>query len=76
MYSPKYVFREGVEPTAYQVFVGDASDIIHEGCAKNEWDREFPLYEDDVEAMRCAEVIQCLVCDGVIAQAKPEEVFI
>lgn len=69
MYSPRYVFREGVEPIAYQIFAGEDSEIIHEACAKAPDDREFPLYADDIELARCLEPIQCFMCDGVIAEA-------
>lgn len=69
MYSPSYVFREGVEPVAYQIFSGDESEIIHETCAKAAEDREFPLYADDITAMRNLEPIQCFMCYGQIAEA-------
>jgi hypothetical protein len=74
MHFPKYVFREGLEPVAYQVFKHDeSSEVIHERCAKTTWDREFPLYADDIEAMRCMEPIVCDACEGQIAEAK--EIF-
>lgn len=66
---PNYVFREGVEPMAYQIFCGDDSEIIHENCAKAAEDREFPLYEDDIQAMRNLEPIQCFMCYEQIAEA-------
>lgn len=69
-HSPSYVFREGVEPIAYQIFASDESEIIHEACAKAREDREFPLYEDDIEAMRNLEPIQCFMCYGQIADTK------
>lgn len=64
---PNYVFREGQEPTAYQIFCGEDSEIIHEQCAKAPQDREFPLYSDDIEAARNLEPIQCFMCDKEIA---------
>lgn len=70
---PNYAFREGVEPIAYQIFCGEDSEIIHEACAKAPEDREFPLYEDDIEAYRNLEPIQCFMCYEQIAEAK--EIF-
>lgn len=64
---PNYVFREGVEPVAYQIFCGDDSEIIHEACAKAPEDREFPLYTDDIESYRNLEPIQCFMCLQQIA---------
>lgn len=69
---PNYVFREGQEPTAYQIFCGEDSEIIHEPCAKSPQDREFPLYADDIEAARNLEPIRCFMCDGQIAAAIDE----
>lgn len=72
MYSPSYTFREGVEPTAYQIFATEeGSEVIHEACAKDIWDREFPLYDDDIQAMRNLEPIVCDVCDRQIADPLP-----
>lgn len=73
MYFPKYVFRDSQEPVAYQVWRSEQSEVIHESCAKDMWDREFPLYPDDIEAMRCLEPIICDVCERQIAEAK--EIF-
>lgn len=70
MHSPSYTFREDQEPTAYQVFSGEQSEVIHEGCAKTIWDREFPLYSEDIEAMRSLEPIVCDNCEEVIAAPK------
>lgn len=67
-HSPSYVFREGQEPVAYQVWRTEQSEVIHEGCAKTSWDREFPLYADDIEAMRNLEPIVCDACEGQIAE--------
>jgi hypothetical protein len=67
---PDYVFREDVEPVAYQIFVGEDSEIIHEACAKAPEDREFPLYADDIEAYRNSESIQCFMCYKQIADRK------
>lgn len=69
---PTYVFREGVEPMAYQIFAGNDSEIIHESCAKAPEDREFPLYPDDIEAMRNLEPIQCFMCCETIAGVRSE----
>jgi hypothetical protein len=71
MYSPNYTFRDGVEPSAYQVWpnVDESSEVIHEACAKDVWEREFPLYADDIELMRCLEPIICDRCDKRIAEA-------
>lgn len=67
MYSPNYTFRGSIEPVAYQIWPTEQSEIIHEACAKDVWDREFPLYPDDVEMMRCLEPIICDRCEGQIA---------
>lgn len=73
VYDPKYIFREGVEPVAYQVWKSEASEIIHASCATDPNDREFPLYADDIEAARYLEPIICLKCDMMIADSK--EIF-
>lgn len=67
---PKYVFRDGADPVAYQIFAGEESEVIHEACAKAAEDREFPLYPDDIEAMRNLEPIQCFMCSEQIADSK------
>lgn len=72
MHSPIYTFREGIEPVAYQIWPTEQSEVIHEACARTPNDREFPLYADDIEAMRCLEPIHCDVCEGVIAAPKQE----
>lgn len=65
---PSYVFREGVEPLAYQVWRSDESaGVIHEACANDATEREFPLYADDLECEAQQEAICCDTCDGVIA---------
>lgn len=69
MYSPNYTFRDGIEPTAYQVWPAEQSEIIHEACAKTPQDREFPLYADDIEMARCLEPIICDRCEHEIAGA-------
>lgn len=69
MYSPNYTFREGVEPTAYQIWPSEQSEIIHEACAETPQDREFPLYADDVEMARCLEPLICDRCEREIAGA-------
>lgn len=69
-HSPLYTFRDSEEPTAYQVWRSEQSEVIHESCAKTMWDREFPLYADDIEAMRNLEPIVCDVCEEQIAEAK------
>lgn len=66
---PNYVFRDGVDPVAYHLLSLEPSEIVHEACAKTSQDREFPLYPEDVEAMRCLEPIDCFVCEGRIAEA-------
>jgi hypothetical protein len=70
---PNYTFREGVEPTAYQIWPTEQSEVVHEACAKDARDREFPLYPDDIEAMRCLEPIICDRCGQQMAEAK--EIF-
>lgn len=70
MISPNYTFREGLEPAAYHVFnLDESSDIVHADCAGDMWEREFPLYEDDLEAARCLDDIYCPKCDRVIVSA-------
>jgi hypothetical protein len=69
VYTPSYNFREGVEPTAYQVWPSEQSELIHEACAATPQDREFPLYADDVEMARCLEPIICDRCETQIAEA-------
>lgn len=70
MHSPNYTFREGVEPIAYQIWPDlEASEVVHEVCAKDIWEREFPLYADDLELMRCLEPIICYRCERQIAKA-------
>lgn len=69
---PDYVIRDGLKPTAYQIFCGEDSEVIHERCAKVPKDREFPLYADDIEAARNLEPIRCFMCDGEIVAALQE----
>ena len=46
---PRYVFREDVDPVAYQMWPTEESVLIHESCAVSPDEREFPLYADDLE---------------------------
>lgn len=71
-YSPKYVFRDGVEPLAYQVFSSEneTSKIVHADCAKNARECEFPLYEDDLAHARCADDLYCPNCGRVVVLAQ------
>lgn len=73
MHFPNYVFREGNEPIAYQVWKSEESEVVHADCATDPSEREFPLYTDDIDAMRCLEPIICLKCDVMIADSK--EIF-
>lgn len=68
---PNYVFRE-TDPTAFHIFnqSDEGSEVIHAHCTGNPWEREFPLYDDNLEAMRCAEDIYCAICDRIIVTAK------
>lgn len=69
-YSPNYVFRDGVEPLAYQIWRSDESEgIIHETCAIDPTEREFPLYADDLKAAQCGEPVFCETCDTLIIEA-------
>lgn len=67
---PNYVFHDGVDPVAFHLLSKEPSEVIHQACAKTPWDREFPLYPEDVEAMRNLEPIVCDVCEEVIAAPK------
>jgi hypothetical protein len=68
-YLPNYVSHEGVDPVAYHLLWKEPSEIVHEACAKTPRDREFPLYAEDIEAMRNLEPITCDVCEKQIAEA-------
>lgn len=70
MYSPNYVFHDGVQPAAYHLLYKEPSEVVHEACAKTSRDREFPLYPEDIEAMRNLEPIVCDNCEEVIAAPK------
>ena len=69
MHSPNYVFHDRVDPVAYHILSKEPSEVVHEGCAKTPSDREFPLYPEDIEAMRNLEPIICDNCEGQIAAA-------
>ncbi|HEX5704842.1 MAG TPA: hypothetical protein VFX97_16710 [Pyrinomonadaceae bacterium] len=67
---PAYVFREGVEPPYFQVWDNDeSSDVIHSRCAQTPYDREFPVYADEIQEMRCLEDIYCARCERLILVA-------
>lgn len=71
--SPRYVFRGNIKPLAYHVFRSDEiTGLIHESCAQDMWDREFPLYADDLEREKCLEPVYCEICDGLILEACDE----
>jgi hypothetical protein len=79
VHNPKYVFRDGQEPPAFHVFIGhgewEESTVVCAPCVDapgNERaairEREFPLYADDLDAMRpscecCA--VTCERCERV-----------
>lgn len=66
---PNYSFREGEQETAFQVWPSDVqqSILLHPHCATNEWEREFPLYDDDFEEYGVApELPICERCNGEI----------
>ncbi|MDX6558228.1 MAG: hypothetical protein QOF72_1277 [Blastocatellia bacterium] len=68
--TPKYVFRDGIEPPYFQIFKDqDNSEIIHASCAAGMRDREFPVYADEIHEMRCFEDIVCPVCNEMILAA-------
>jgi hypothetical protein len=67
--TPSYTFREGIEPPYFQVWHGEDSEIVHAHCTGNVWDREFPVYADELHEMRCLEDIYCAVCDRLILVA-------
>lgn len=69
MHLPNYVFHDGVDPIAYHLLSKEPSEVIHEACAKTPSDREFPLYPEDIQAMRNLEPIICDVCENQIAAA-------
>lgn len=79
MHAPKYVYRDGEEPAAYQIWVGsgdwEESTVVCAPCVdhpSNERaairEREFPLYADDLDAAKpscecCA--VTCERCEKV-----------
>lgn len=72
---PAYSFREGIEPTAYNYCPsGDEEGaLLCAACARTPRDREFPLYDDDLEAMRNLEPILCERCQKMLAEAREAE---
>ena len=64
---PDYSFREGEQEVAYEAWPLDtvSSILIHSDCAKNMWEREFPLYADDLEGLSVDERV-CGYCQTVI----------
>lgn len=65
---PNYCFRDGEVEAAYQLWPSDEESIlIHPHCAETPWDREFPLYVDDlIEGNTFSEPLVCDRCNGEI----------
>lgn len=47
-FEPRYLFRD-TPPNCYQIWPDDnSSELICPRCAKTMWDREFPVYADEM----------------------------
>lgn len=47
-FEPRYVFRES-EPNCFQLWPDDvSSELICPRCASTPWEREFPVYADEM----------------------------
>jgi hypothetical protein len=64
---PDYSFREGEDEVAFQAWPSSTkqSILLHPDCTKNMWEREFPLFADDLEGLSVDERV-CDYCQTVI----------
>lgn len=58
-----YTYRKNEDEVAFAYYRGAEEDIICPTCTDTPHDREFPLYADNLEEMRCLEPLRCVKCD-------------
>ena len=64
---PNYVFRDDEDVAAYQYWPTEESVLLHPDCAQDMWEREFPLYVDDLIEMSGSEPMICDRCEEEIS---------
>lgn len=69
-FNPRYVFRDDA-PDFFQRWPSDdETEFIHARCAETMWDREFPVYRDEMP-----ENTACAVCERLLWKPKNNLIF-